>query len=672
MQERWLAGRREAYAADPALEKGLGALGALGGRVDVLPQRLGRGQRLAPRLDQQPRGEARGHRPVGRVRHRLLRRVRLGHVPDELRHPAGVRRACSRRPAKSWTTMGGEEWCCGFPLMMAGQLAQARELMEHNVGRGAPARRAAGGHDLPLLPLHVEARLPGDARRGARLRRGHRRSEMLRDFLAAGRLVLRRSRSGPGSSPSTTPATSAARAGTTTSRARCCAALPGFTVVEMENNREHALCCGGGGDLETFEPALVAAVAAPAGRPGGGRGGRPPRVGLPAVRAHARQGREGAAAAHPGDGPRAARRRGGDRGGPAVKAPAPVLVAGGGPAGQRAALDLAHAGLPVLLVERGDSLGGTAAQLGTMFPLHNCLLCRGEAQHGPGCTRPDHLRRPARPAAGPTASRSGPAAGSSAVEGEPGALRAVVRREPRYVDPARCIACDLCAKACPHEMSDPFEAGLARRRAAYRPADRCVPDAYAIEKGPWCEGCREVRGRLPHRRHRPGREAADARRSPFRPWCSPRACASPTPPHRPSTATAGTRTCSPASRWSACAPPPVPVKGRVARRSDGLPPKRIAWLQCVGSRDEKHDWCSAFCCGYATRQAVLARQLLPESEAAIFMMDDRVFARGIQRDLRPAATRARHPSRALPALGAPRRPRHARRGAAGRPRRTGR
>jgi heterodisulfide reductase subunit D len=40
------------------------------------------------------------------------------------------------------------------------------------------------------------------------------------------------------------------------------AEVPGFRVVEMENSREHSLCCGGGGDLETFEPALVASVAA--------------------------------------------------------------------------------------------------------------------------------------------------------------------------------------------------------------------------------------------------------------------------------------------------------------------------------------------------------------------------------------------------------------------------
>jgi heterodisulfide reductase subunit A len=308
------------------------------------------------------------------------------------------------------------------------------------------------------------------------------------------------------------------------------------------------------------------------------------------------------------------------------RTPAPVLVAGGGPAGQRAALDLVHAGLPVLLVERGDSLGGTTAQLGTMFPLHACLLCRGEAKHGPGCTRPvisaDLLDR-GRPDGLEVWTRGR----LVSVEGGPGDLKAVVRREPRFVDPARCVACDLCAKACPHEMSDPFEAGLARRRAAYRPADRCVPDAYAIEKGPWCEGCRKCADACPT-----GAIDLDEKARTTKVPVSAVVLATGMRLSDPvASAEYGygryanvftglemERMCSPAG----------PGEGRVARRSDGQAPKRIAWLQCVGSRDEKHDWCSAFCCGYATRQAVLARQLLPGSEAAIFMMDDRVFARG--------------------------------------------
>lgn len=54
----------------------------------------------------------------------------------------------------------------------------------------------------------------------------------------------------------------------------------------------------------------------------------------------------------------------------------------------RAALDLAEAGLKVYLVEQTPCLGGRVAQLGFMFPQHDCVLCRGTADHGYGCTRP--------------------------------------------------------------------------------------------------------------------------------------------------------------------------------------------------------------------------------------------------------------------------------------------
>ena len=78
-----------------------------------------------------------------------------------------------------------------------------------------------------------------------------------------------------------------------------------------------------------------------------------------------------------------------------------VLVIGGGIAGQRASLDLAEAGVKVYLVETATSLGGKVAQLGLMFPAHDCVLCRGSADHGHGCSSPtispaflDHSRHP--------------------------------------------------------------------------------------------------------------------------------------------------------------------------------------------------------------------------------------------------------------------------------------
>jgi heterodisulfide reductase subunit A-like polyferredoxin len=57
--------------------------------------------------------------------------------------------------------------------------------------------------------------------------------------------------------------------------------------------------------------------------------------------------------------------------------PAAALVVGGGIGGMRAALDLANAGLKVHLIEHTPCLGGRVAQLGFMFPQHDCVLCRG-------------------------------------------------------------------------------------------------------------------------------------------------------------------------------------------------------------------------------------------------------------------------------------------------------
>jgi heterodisulfide reductase subunit A len=68
-----------------------------------------------------------------------------------------------------------------------------------------------------------------------------------------------------------------------------------------------------------------------------------------------------------------------------------------------------------------------------------------------------------------------------------------------------------------------------------------------------------------------------------------------------------------------------PTEGSVARPSDGRLPKKIAWLQCIGSRDQKYPYCSAICCMYATKEAMLAKQRIPDVEAHIFTMDERAF-----------------------------------------------
>lgn len=71
-----------------------------------------------------------------------------------------------------------------------------------------------------------------------------------------------------------------------------------------------------------------------------------------------------------------------------------------------------------------------------------------------------------------------------------------------------------------------------------------------------------------------------------------------------------------------------PTMGHVQRPSDGQTPQRIAFLQCVGSRDQSHDYCSAVCCMYATKESVIAKEHYPDLDVHVFMMDMRAFSKG--------------------------------------------
>jgi heterodisulfide reductase subunit A len=73
-----------------------------------------------------------------------------------------------------------------------------------------------------------------------------------------------------------------------------------------------------------------------------------------------------------------------------------------------------------------------------------------------------------------------------------------------------------------------------------------------------------------------------------------------------------------------------PTEGHVVRPSDGEPAKKIAFLQCVGSRDQSHDYCSSVCCMYAAKEAVMIKEHDPEAQVHIFMMDMRAFSKGYQ------------------------------------------
>ncbi|MFC1903646.1 FAD-dependent oxidoreductase [Chloroflexota bacterium] len=76
-----------------------------------------------------------------------------------------------------------------------------------------------------------------------------------------------------------------------------------------------------------------------------------------------------------------------------------------------------------------------------------------------------------------------------------------------------------------------------------------------------------------------------------------------------------------------------PFQGKVIRPSDGKHPVKVAWIQCVGSRDETcgRDYCSSVCCMYATKEAIIAREHESTIQPTIFYNDLRAFGKGFER-----------------------------------------
>ncbi|HLB72593.1 MAG TPA: FAD-dependent oxidoreductase [Sedimentisphaerales bacterium] len=71
-----------------------------------------------------------------------------------------------------------------------------------------------------------------------------------------------------------------------------------------------------------------------------------------------------------------------------------------------------------------------------------------------------------------------------------------------------------------------------------------------------------------------------------------------------------------------------PYLGEILRPSDEKHPKKVAWIQCVGSREVDYNYCSSVCCMYATKEAIIAKEHQPDLDCTIFFIDMRAFGKG--------------------------------------------
>ena len=229
------------------------------------------------------------------------------------------------------------------------------------------------------------------------------------------------------------------------------------------------------------------------------------------------------------------------------------------------------------------------------------------------------------------------------LSGDVGSYRATVRKSPRYIDMDKCIACGLCAEKCPAKTADEFEGGLAKRKAAYLPYPQAVPLKYVIDpqrciyfKKGKCRACEKYcpTGAVNFEEQE---EILDLDVGAV-------------------ILTTGTQAFDPSGidcyqydslanvvtslEFERILAAGGPTQGRVIRLSDGEPAKKIAWLQCVGSRDMNrsgNEYCSGVCCMYAIKEAVMAQEHVGEDfDSAIFYMDLRTSGKDFEKYLNKA------------------------------------
>jgi heterodisulfide reductase subunit A len=315
-----------------------------------------------------------------------------------------------------------------------------------------------------------------------------------------------------------------------------------------------------------------------------------------------------------------------------------ALVIGGGPAGLRAALDIAHTGIPVTLVERAPVLGGMANRLAKTFPRGDSALALINPMMVAVMLHP-----------GITVLTDSAVTG---VSGHLGNYRVTVRQtRPRVLE--TCDRCGACEGVCPVKVPDAQQAGMSLRSAIYLPSPTAFPARYVVDPQA-CDRCGHCVAACPRRaidleacgetEHTldVGAMVVATGFQPFEPAGSRYEAWAALP--QVVTTVALERLLAPSG----------PTAGRVLTSGMAAEPQDIAFILCVGSREEEgNQYCSRICCPTALKQALEIKARLPQARIRIYYRDLRtikkewenlytrtreagiVYMRGRVKDIRP-------------------------------------
>lgn len=290
-----------------------------------------------------------------------------------------------------------------------------------------------------------------------------------------------------------------------------------------------------------------------------------------------------------------------------------ILIVGGGISGMSTAIEAAEVGHNVTLVEKLPYLGGRVIRMNQYFP----KLCP------PYCGLEINFRR----------IKQNPRIKiytSTTIEninGSAGNFSVQLKSQATFVND-NCTACGECEIVCPEERPNQFNYDLDKTKAIYLPHELAFPFKYTIDDASCtkenCKKCQEV--------CKYDAINFSIKAKSFKVNADTIVIATGWQPYDASKLEnlnfgqfPNIITNVQMERLAAVN---GPGKGKILRPSDNIMPKTFAFVQCAGSRDEKHlAYCSAVCCSASLKQALNIREQIPESTIKIFYIDLRVSGR---------------------------------------------
>lgn len=300
-----------------------------------------------------------------------------------------------------------------------------------------------------------------------------------------------------------------------------------------------------------------------------------------------------------------------------------VLIVGAGISGMQSALDMAEMGYKVYLVEKSPGIGGRMPMLDKTFPTNDCSMC---------------ILSPKLVECG--RHRNVEVLTTSEVvdlKGEPGKYQVKIIQHPRYIDVTKCLGCGNCAEVCPMNVDDDFNQNMGKRKAVYKLYPQAYPNAYTIDPmkclklknpkacGKCIEACqvdaidhqmteKEINIEVGAVILCTGFELFDAKL-------------------RGEYGYGIYKNVITSLQFERMLSASGPYKGHVQRPSDNKVPKKVAFIQCVGSRDvcKGNGYCSSVCCMYATKESIIAREHVPGLKSTIFCIDVRAFGKDFEK-----------------------------------------